>query len=247
MSDDEADIDDRAPIFEADEELDDPVLTEIPIIMKPKNNSDNLYVLQYPGRPPYRQFVGDSRVLETRFKPSTELIEVDVPIATEQFFDEKKSIKWGGIQKQTLSGVLSSLDGYYAARVQDGELVLIPVDSVAQMRPNLSYIDKEAQTNRESNRLDQPQNNTVQVVQMTVKGTNDTAPRLGGALMAKKKVDETEYNSLPWVDLTEENATRAREDLLKVTNKNILVSNATEEDYLGLLVKDTIVDPNPLK
>lgn len=231
--------------YTQDSEQDDPVVSEMPIILTSKSAGVSLNVMQYPGRPPTRPFSNEAQVLQSRMKPSTNLMEVDVPIETGKFFDVNKSDEWGGVDKQTLSGVLCQLEGYYVARVENGELIMCALDKVAQLRPSLSYIDKEIANKREMNRLDHQQNTPsrdfVQVVQMSVKGTSDSAPRLGGALMARKKVEEEEYTVLPWVDSPQESAGEIREESFGVVNKEALKSSMTEEEYLDMLVKETIV------
>jgi DNA-directed RNA polymerase-3 subunit RPC5 len=249
VSDDEDEVPQSTtlPTFISQEtENDDPVVSEIPIIFTSKPSNLEFDVLQYPGRPPVRPYTENSCILQSRTKPSTNLLEVDVPIETQKFFDINKSDEWGGVSKQTLSGVLCALEGYYAARVENGEIIVCQLDRVAQLRPSLSYIDKEIAAKREMNRLDYsnnaPQRETVQVVQMSVKGTNDNTPRLGGALMARKKVEEEEFTVLQWNDLTKEETAKIREDAFTTDKKDVLKSTVTEDEYLEMLVKETIME-----
>lgn len=244
VSDDEEETQVSSSFHPIMEEDDDPVITEIPIILTSKPSDLTLNAIQFPGRPPNRPYTDANRVLQSRLKPPTSLIEVDVPLDTQKFFDVHKSDEWGGVQTQTLTGVLCSLEGYYVARVDAGELIMCPLDQVAQMRPSLNYIDKEVAAKKELNRLDHVQHHreTVQVVQMSVKTTTDAAPRLGGALLARRKVEESEYEVVRWCDSGDEEAIRVREEMFEVQKRDQLQSIVTEEDYLNLLVKETIVE-----
>lgn len=233
------------------QDLDDPVIKEVPIILKSTQPSQRFLVLQYPGRPTARPFIDQNRVIESREKISTNVIEVDVPIDTSKFYDSSKEENWGVVNKQILRGVLTDSDGYYVASVQNGELVLVPVNKCAQMRPAFNYIDKDVANKLELERLEKANTNGhgnggsssgVQVVQMTVKGTNDTAPRLGGALLARKKADEEEFTHMNWNDLHDEDTTEVRNSVLTVENKNELKSNTTTEEYINMLVRETMVE-----
>lgn len=230
------------------QDLEDPVIKEIPIILKSTDPSERLLLLQYPGRPSTRPFTEKNRILEAREKVSTDVIEVDVPIDTTRFYDPLKNDNWGVVNKQTLRGVMNDSDGYYVASVQNGELVLVPVSKSAQMRPAFNYIDKEVADKKEVSRLENGSNgnghanSSVQVVQMTVKSTVDNAPRLGGALLARKKADEEDFVHLNWNDLNDEETKNARETALTVENKHELNSSTTNDEYINLLVQETIVE-----
>lgn len=234
------------------QDLDDPVIKEVPIILKATQPSQRILLLQYPGRPTSRPFTEQNRVIESREKLSTNVIEVDVPIDTSKFYDSSKEENWGVVNKQTLRGVLTDSDGYYVASVQNGELVLVPVDKCAQMRPAFNYIDKDVAEKMELTRLETRNTNGngsssgassgVQVVQMTVKSTNDTAPRLGGALLARKKADEEDFTHMNWNDLQDEYTKDVRTSALTVENKNELKSTTTNEEYINMLVRETMVE-----
>lgn len=232
----------ESPTFipQDDGEDEDPVVSEIPMIITSKPAQTQLCALQYPGRPSARHYENESHVLSTRLKPSTDLLEADVPIDTSKFFDVNKSDEWGGVNKQTLSGVLIGLEGYYVANVQNGEIVLCQLDKVAQLRPSLNYIDREIATARDLHRLENNHSgrDTVQVVQMSVKSSNDNAPRLGEALMARKKVEDESFTELPWADSSSEASLALKKEIFQADNRNVLRSNTNEEDYIGLLVKD---------
>ncbi|CEP20692.1 DNA-directed RNA polymerase III subunit RPC5 Short=RNA polymerase III subunit C5; AltName: Full=DNA-directed RNA polymerase III 37 kDa polypeptide; AltName: Full=RNA polymerase III subunit C37 [Cyberlindnera jadinii] len=207
-------------------EDEDPVVSEIPMIITSKPAQTQLCALQYPGRPSARHYENESHA--------------DVPIDTSKFFDVNKSDEWGGVNKQTLSGVLIGLEGYYVANVQNGEIVLCQLDKVAQLRPSLNYIDKEIATARDLHRLENNHSgrDTVQVVQMSVKSSNDNAPRLGEALMARKKVEDESFTQLPWADSSSEASLALKKEIFQADNRDVLRSNTNEEDYIGLLVKD---------
>lgn len=249
-------IEEEPETTDTHQDLDDPVIKEIPIILKPQDPSQRVLLLQYPGRPTTRPFTGNNRIIEAREKISTDVIELDVPIDTTRFYDGTKNDSWGVVSKQTLRGVLNNSDGYYVASVQDGELVLVPVCKSAQMRPAFNYIDKEVADKKEVNRLENGSsgnnsnnnqygygsNSGVQVVQMTVKSTVDTAPRLGGALLARKRADEEDFTHLNWNDVEDEETKTVRDSVLSVKNKHLLISNTTNDEYINLLVQETKVE-----
>jgi DNA-directed RNA polymerase-3 subunit RPC5 len=180
-------------------------------------------------------------------KPESGFIEVDVPVDTTRFYDEMKADGWGGVSKQTLQGVLLDLEGYFVGNVQNGELILLPLNGITQLRSSLKHIDREFNDKKEMTRLENNANRTnghdIQVVQMTVRSTTDNAPRLGGALLARKKVDEETYQVLTWNDLNDESTKKIREELLE-SNENLkveLTPLTTNEEHIDLLVKETLV------
>lgn len=251
-----------------DKDLDDPIIKEIPIILKPTTPTQRVLLLQYPGRPITRPFIEKNCILKAREKISTNIIEIDIPIDTTKFYDLNKNDNWGIINKQTLNGVLMNSDGYYIGNVQNGELILIPVNKSAQLRPAFNYIDKEVSDKKEVTRLENGLNNGgnsnnggkngngnsgngynnnngpngVQVVQMTVKSTTDNTPRLGGALLERKKADEEEFINMNWNDLNDEKTNEIRSNFLNVENKYELISNTTNDEYINMLVEETIVE-----
>lgn len=234
-----------SPVFASIEEEDE-IITEIPILLKNTEvQSHELVALQFANRPKERELVNDNKVLEARLKDESGFIEVDIPVDTSKFYDANKSEEWGGVSRQTLQGVLLELEGYYIGNIKDGELVLLPLNRVTQLRTSLKHIDKEANDKKELLKLENSnrsnQQNDIQVVQMTVKNTSDNIPRLGNALLARKKVDEEKFQVFKWNDLNEANTNNLRKRIITVNDKIELKALTTNQEYLDLLVKETLV------
>ncbi|ODV88123.1 hypothetical protein CANARDRAFT_181442, partial [[Candida] arabinofermentans NRRL YB-2248] len=202
--------------------LDDPIVEEIPIYMNYNSQTDaqKIYILQFPTRNAVTQFAKteSESVSQTRMKPGCGVIEVDIPMNVERFFDEEKSSKWLGTNSQTLKGVFAPAEGYYAGLLEQSEdgkkgLYLNPISKTAQLRASFRYIDdlksqkqiKEREMIKNLNKeMDEQSGNgygasaedkkkQVRVVQMTAKSTGENVPRLGGALVSKKMEEEEEY------------------------------------------------------
>ncbi|KAG7794246.1 hypothetical protein KL929_005179 [Ogataea haglerorum] len=172
--------------------MSDPVIKEISI----RVNGPSLLMVQQPTVHKY------STISQTRLKPASGVLEMDIPIDTSRFYDESKASQWGGTNYQTLRGVLVGGNGYYVGRMRDGELHLSPVTKTCQLRPSFKYIDemkaRKQQREKELNKQLEDQVMTddkkkAHVVQMTAKSTNENALRLGGALVSKKLEDEEEW------------------------------------------------------
>ncbi|KAG7873693.1 hypothetical protein KL938_005103 [Ogataea parapolymorpha] len=172
--------------------MSDPVIKEIPI----RINGPPLLMVQQPTVNRY------STISQTRLKPASGVLEMDIPTDTSRFYDESKASKWGGTNYQTLKGVLVDGNGYYVGRVSEGELHLSPVTKTCQLRPSFKYIDemkaRKQQREKELNKQLDDQvmsedKKKAHVVQMTAKSTNENALRLGGALVSKKLEDEEDW------------------------------------------------------
>ncbi|ODV58824.1 DNA-directed RNA polymerase III subunit C37 ASCRUDRAFT_77561 [Ascoidea rubescens DSM 1968] len=234
-----------------------------------------LNVLQYPTKHSIKSF---KHVYETRMKVNSELVELDIPINTEKFYNYQKGSQWNDLNYQTLGGKLEKSDGYYIGIIKDSgkesekadsntkgivrdkEIVLTPIEKIAQLRPVFHYIDAENESRKQMERFADGGNNgssntqsgnniNVQIVQMSAKTNDENAPRLSGALKTFKKFSEEEFVSLDWYsdDLEESNETRKLlyhqpqrdEELGLIVNKEKkLVSNTTEAEYFELLINN---------
>lgn len=123
--------------------------------------NDELTLLQYTGRP-HRRHVAP---IEVKFKQENRILEVTEGLtgAGPNFDDERADH-----MAQTVDGVddaandnrffpsrkfdhmrlsgqeLSTRGNYYAAVVKKGKLILFPIRSMYQLRPQLNYMDKAA-------------------------------------------------------------------------------------------------------
>ena len=90
--------------------------------------------------------------------------------------------------------------------MKQGQLYLLPVEKVAQMRPYFSYIDSQQQARKDEDARSKPLNPQAkknQVITMSVKSSSEANQnRLGGSLLAHKVADEEESKDLQWKDDT---------------------------------------------
>lgn len=146
--------------FELDEsengEEDDPIVESIPVIMNDiPDLNQHVYVLQYPGRP--KSSPVEEERISASIKPESRYLEVKVPIVTEKFYDENRAEEWGvQVTEHSLQGVLDKTrGGLYVGKIRqiDGQrqVVLVPVDRSAQLRPSFKYVD-DAETARTNQR-----------------------------------------------------------------------------------------------
>lgn len=187
---------------------DDPVVNEIPINLTV--GSCPLHVLQFPNKPKKLAKNMDEHppIAGVRYKDESSVWEIDIPLNTQVFFDKEKAAEsWNNVDVQTLKGVAVSNDMLqYAGVMKQGQLYLIPVEKVAQMRPYFRYIDSHQQVKKDEDAKAKPANPTAkknQVITMSVKSSSEANQnRLGGALLAHKVADEEEFKPLEWKDDT---------------------------------------------
>ncbi|KAK7203263.1 Sin-like protein conserved region-domain-containing protein [Myxozyma melibiosi] len=223
---------------EADDS-DDPIVQTVPVFLS-SQLSEHLHIMQYPVRSQSRPYTGSQGepILDFRFKPKAGVVQVDVPInAQSQFYDREKGERWGGVERQTLSGVVNKPEGYMIGIFQNGELHLTPVAGNAQLRPSFSYVDKDAQTEKDlarTVRQDPAKSKEIRAVQMTVKSADNQAPRYSGALSARKNADDEPFKSLPWFDKDTEVAWELAEKL-KAGERGALAAHTSKSAYSDML------------
>ena len=77
-------------------EENDPVTAEYDVFITPELH-EQLYLLQFPTREreaPYNEQT-KNKPLEMRIKPKAGFVEMDVPIATEFYYNQAKAKAWG--------------------------------------------------------------------------------------------------------------------------------------------------------
>lgn len=232
---------------------DDEIVQEFPVFYSTEY-IEKLYLLQYPTRSAMRPLV-DSKgtgVLDSRIKPVSQVIEVDLPIETSQFYDREKGDQWGGLDKQTFSGVAKPVQGYMIGVFKDSELHLNPIHATAQLRPQFQYIsqpptpigDALSSTSVIDNEKENAEKNKVsgpKAVHLTAKIVGDNAPSFSGALTARKKMEDEEFVGMDWYDRDSEESW-STSDKLVAERKNELISTMTSDEYIAN-ISSPYVDP----
>lgn len=220
------------PDEEVIEEGDDPVTQEFPLNIAGRD--ELLHVLQYANK---SKRIGNRTadhpfIAACRYKPNSSVWELDIPVDDGAFFNKQRAEdNWGKADMQTLKGVGVENSGQYAGFVSNGEVYLVPVERVTQLRPFFKYIDKASSDRRQEDakRNVNPASQKSQVITMSVKSVNDpTQHRLAGALLAHKVADEEDSTELAWVDNTFEHF---KESVVAEANSHVLKPLGDEKDY----------------
>ncbi len=221
---------------------DDPVVDEIPIFLN-TTLSEDIYILEYPGRSSKRPYVdiNNCGILDSRIKPKSGVVQVDIPIDIERFYDKKEGEAWGNLDVQTQTGVINHYDGtHYVGVMNKDGLHMAPVNGAALLRPSFGYIDKELHETREINRTVNAATavkKDVQAIHMTAKSSNDTAPRLGGALRSQRRQDEEEFVGMDWYDRDATESFEKAKSLL-ADNNEYADLGVTKESVLLKIMED---------
>ncbi|KAK9469984.1 Sin-like protein conserved region-domain-containing protein [Dipodascopsis tothii] len=211
---------------------DDPIVAEFPIYAA-SSLARQLYLFQYPVRAKARTYSGVSGepVLEARVKPQAGVVQVDVPISTERFYDAGRAERWGGIERQTLGGIIKPADGYMVGIFKGGELHVTPVKGTCQLRPTFAYMARES----DEKATPAPAGpREVRAVQMTVRSADASAPRYSGALAASKRADDERWVDIDWYDTATDEAWEAADRLL-ATSRAPLVPTTGHDEFLELI------------
>lgn len=209
----------------------DPIVRSIPIVhaQTPLRPTQTLHMLQFPGRRKTASFEGHQ--LRAAVKPASKVLQVQTPMDTLRFYDESRALELGTrVDAVSLEGVLASAGGgLYAGRVvpsEDGpRLVVVPLDSSAQMRPLFRYID-ESDVARTQAKAAEPaatdlgKPDAVQVLQTASKPSalmadGQNAGGVGSCLRHVKRFNEEDWQGLLW---------RGRDDSATVELDRALVS-----------------------
>ncbi|CDK28841.1 unnamed protein product [Kuraishia capsulata CBS 1993] len=226
------------------DDLDDPVVEEIPISFKPISEAE-LYLLQFPNKAANSAYAKHeiANISDAKVKSQSGIIEVEIPVDKSRFFDQEKSEKWFNVEAQTLSGVSSDAQGYCAGQLVNGELCLFPLAKTMQLRPSFKYVDALRAFRNESARATdlhhgpdaRDKKKDVQVVQMSMKTVGDNAPRLGGALQSKKREEEERYESYEFRAQHDEASVSVLKSLRQMSDSELRLE--TRADNLGGLLE----------
>ncbi|CUM53685.1 uncharacterized protein AC631_00774 [Debaryomyces fabryi] len=253
----DSDSDSPVQFHEAYEEQpydDDPIVESIPLIMNelPDRSKQSLHILQYMGRPKARNFSNEFPTVSV--KEESNYLEVRVPLDTQKFYDESRTEEWGAeVTEHSLQGVLNKTNGgLYAGQLlkdDDGnrKIVLIPVDSTAQLRPSFKYLDDLEASKLAQRRADVLENqkpSNIQILQTSAKtnahansGDGFANHTLGESLKHVKKFTEEEWSSLQWVG-AENNKTQEYKDHLNHGADGIELTTETNmSDYIDALTQ----------
>ncbi|KAK9462424.1 Sin-like protein conserved region-domain-containing protein [Lipomyces oligophaga] len=217
---------------------DDPIVKEFPVYLSSKL-ADQLHLFQYPVRSaarPYTHASGEP-ILECRVKPQAGVVQVDVPIQQSRFYDREKADKWDMVDRQTLSGVMTTSEGYMVGVFLKDELHLTPLKGSVQLRPSFAYIDKDTQAERElarSVRLETTKSKEIRAVQMSIKATDGSAPRYSLALAAQKRAETEEFQTMRWNDKDTTDAWELAEQL-QTKHKLVLEPSQPISSYLDFV------------
>jgi len=129
----------RAPLVPQDEE-DDPIISEIPVVLSDIAASDHMYVLQYPLRPIQRPH---DKPDEARVKWENQMLElVHNRDKDPEHFDHNAPPQRHTEKLVMQSAKVPCHTHYAVGRLDGGVLHLAPVKRVLQMRPSLGHIDR---------------------------------------------------------------------------------------------------------
>lgn len=223
------------------EEDDDPIIQSVPIVhgALPHRLSQSVHVLQYTGRPKNRPFT-DAQ-LKASVKPQSKVVQLKVPMDTLRFYDEARAGDLGTrVETLSLLGVLTSTDGgLYVGYVTDGKLVLLPVDSTAQLRPLFKYIDdvdtaRTAQMRQEASTTDPAKQNAVQVLQTASKAslqisTEGPGVGIGSCLKHIKTFNEEEWGSLSWRNVGDSSTTKLTAQIRETKDEPVATTTLFDE------------------
>ncbi|KAK6201591.1 uncharacterized protein RJT21DRAFT_120649 [Scheffersomyces amazonensis] len=230
----------------------DPIIESIPIVLNDISSDQNnkFQVIQYPGRQKNRPLQGN--FYKASVKTVTNFLEVKMPLDTTKFFNGHKIDDWGeDIGEQTLNGVLNKTEGgLYAAKIikQDGhkKIVLVPIDSTAQLRASFKYIDDvdaNNQAQRKAEATDTTKSTNIQILQTASKsGAQIThgdgfGNALGESLKHIKKFEEEEWAGLKWESADGTMATSIRQEAFLNAPDSELITESDLMSYVDDLTR----------
>lgn len=213
------------------EDEEDPIVEEIPVFLS-KNLQDNLYLFQYPTKTELPNH-DDAVVVNCCVKPFTQEVKVDFGLNIEsKHFDrfkgeqfavaadgkntygaalpkgaERPTYKRGIMDKQAFTSTrsLTDISKYVVGIYTDKEVHLSPLASIVQLRPSLTYFDKEDKRRKAEQKAQSEDIDDDEVAQqVTVKFARGTS---AGAAAKKTKEQRGSYDKFvqrivdePWCE-----------------------------------------------
>ncbi|UJR21348.1 hypothetical protein I4U23_024441 [Adineta vaga] len=149
---------------------DDELLYEVDVELR--RTAQSIYLFQYPIRPHYRSY-DETSFTSARIKEKQSLVEMDLlidsqstnyyPARGKQFADStnnengKQFFNSDRMDKQTIASTISSDGDRYFVGLFDTitrRLVLCPLKSIIQLRPQFNYLDTTSSTSGSANTKD---------------------------------------------------------------------------------------------
>ncbi|KAG1666688.1 hypothetical protein FOA52_013600 [Chlamydomonas sp. UWO 241] len=184
-----------------DDDGDDLVETELPVYVCNEflGSATQLALLQCPLRAPWRPYEYKNKF---RMKPNARRVEVEIPLDTRsrnynEIIEDFKKIDTVTLRSQIIEPHTSVAIG----TVQDGKLLLVPVDFRLQMRPSLPHLNtgnvkKKNDDEEEEEEEDEPVMHAVEVQVQKRETERQQQARLNSFAHLSAKEEEE-----PWVQM----------------------------------------------
>ncbi|XP_065900043.1 DNA-directed RNA polymerase III subunit RPC5-like [Dysidea avara] len=237
-------------------DVDDPVVSEGNVYVS-QSLTEHLYVFQYPNRPAcYSR--DQQNILKSRIKPVQNKVELEVslPMDTGNYSNSKgESIatrigcgvadldyERGMMDKQVLTSKLVDMasNRYAIAVLKDGELHLVPLKRILQLRPDFGYLDKavigdqKMIKEREGTETEEEEEEArpVQVQIARVKSDKAEAAHKASYRYQQQQLQEEQWVELNCINLQERRADSERGCLFCSTDDTMDVQELSHTHFL---------------
>lgn len=139
------------PETAADEaEGEDEVIQECDVLLSHMSDLDaKLFLLQYPLRPAYRPYGDQGELQNVYMKEKAQRLRFEYKLyQEEQYADECRGRKHQENHVLTSTAVANPMCSYALAVVHQGSLMLTPIHTINQLRPDLEDFEKQRQKSR---------------------------------------------------------------------------------------------------
>ncbi|KAG4304035.1 hypothetical protein PORY_002558 [Pneumocystis oryctolagi] len=225
---------------------DDPVIKTYNIYATSYLN-DYLYLFQYPIRPSIQPYVEESfsKPLELRIKPESGLVEIDVPIYTEQYYNEERGAEFARnlendstkkkksiLDFQTLSSKISPCRSCYMVGVFRGdELHLSPVNYTLQLRPSFKHLN--SQPVKETSFIDSlSASKSTRAIQTSAKSSECSQTLTLSTTHILRSIESEPWTKLAWVDSSSIMAKKIFQHLYCSNINSFIQRYSSKESYL---------------
>ena len=129
------------------DETDDEVVLDVPVYMNHLNHEESafvgqLYLLQYPLRPNYRPYGDQGNLKGVEMRPSQRKLRVAYDLCEGENFDESAVENKLNTQWLQTSVVDNPSTSYCVGVFHNNQMILSPITSVNQLRPDFKHIDE---------------------------------------------------------------------------------------------------------
>ncbi|KTW27117.1 DNA-directed RNA polymerase III subunit C37 [Pneumocystis jirovecii RU7] len=225
---------------------DDPVMKTYNIYTTSSLN-DYLYLFQYPIRPSIQPYTEESfsKPLELRIKPKSGLVEVDVPIYTQQYYNKERGIEFSKnlendptknkspiLDFQTLNSKISPCRNYYMVGIIRGdELHLSPVNYTLQLRPSFKHLNslsvKEVPVTGSLSNL-----KSTRAVQTSAKSPEYSQTLTLSTTHILRSIESEPWTKLTWIDSSSTMSKKIFEHLYSNDINVFIQKYDSKENYL---------------